>query len=51
MVKIIIVIGTLLLTGCSNWQGMEIKFGIGQYNGAEEKKTFTKDVKPVTKDQ
>jgi len=33
------------LTGCSNWQGMEFKIGVGQYNGANETKTFTRDTK------
>jgi hypothetical protein len=30
-------------TGCSNWQGMEFRVGVGQYNGAQETKTFTKE--------
>lgn len=31
--------------GCTNWQGMEFKVGIGQYNGAQETKTFTRETK------
>jgi len=33
------------LTGCSNWQGFEVRAGIGSYNGAHETRTFTKEGK------
>jgi hypothetical protein len=32
------------VTACTNWQGMEFRIGVGQYNGAQETKTFTKEV-------
>lgn len=32
------------MTGCTNWQGAEFRIGIGQYNGANETKTYTKEV-------
>lgn len=32
------------VTACTNWQGMEFRIGVGQYNGANETKTFTKEV-------
>ena len=33
-----------ILMGCTNWQGAEFRIGIGQYNGANETKTFVKEV-------
>lgn len=39
----VIAVCTLYLTGCANWQGMEFRVGVGNYNGAEETRTYTKD--------
>lgn len=31
------------LTACGSWQGMEFKVGIGNYNSAQETKSFVKE--------
>lgn len=38
-----IILMIVSFTRCTNWQGMEFRIGVGQYNGAQETKTFTRE--------
>lgn len=44
IVFLILLLTCASLCQCTNWQGAEFRIGIGQYNGANETKTYTKEV-------